>query len=364
MFFQPDKEESPVKAFSTLTRRGQITRLRRLATSVLSEYDLVDPKLAYLGHGFNTTFCIHAEAGAPVGRRAGYNPHRYLLRVHRPGWHGTQQSTRTMVQSEMLWLSALRQHTNLVVPESLTTKDGAYTSVGRDEGVPEARVCSALRWVNGRFQARSPKPIHLYRVGVLTAQLHNHALAWTRPAGFARHRWDWDALFGDAISFTDLSASDVWEIVPAPYRAVLEEAAIAWQRVLDRWGKDAAVWGLIHADLHLDNVIFAAGEARPIDFDDCGFGYWLYDIAVALWELRLQDDWPAFRQAFLDGYAQHRPLPHDQLPYLDTFIAAREATIGLATAAMTREVPAYREYLDEDMRSVAETIEAIGQKGS
>jgi len=83
-----------------------------------------------------------------------------------------------------------------------------------------------------------------------------------------------------------------------------------------------------------------------------------------LWELRLHDHWSAFCQAFLDGYAQHRPVPLDQLPYLDTFIAAREAMIGLATAAMTREVPEYGEYLDEDMRSVAETIEAIGQTGS
>ncbi len=353
-----------MNVFSTLTRRGQITRLRRLATSILPEYDLVDPKLAYLGHGFNTTFCIHAEAGVSVVQSAGYDPNRYLLRVHRPGWHGTQQGTRTLVQSEMFWLSALRHHTNLVVPEPLATKGGAYTAVGRDEGVPEARVCSALRWVNGRFHAQSPKPIDLYRVGVLTAQLHNHAVAWTLPAGFARHRWDWDALFGDTISFTDLSASEVWEIVPAPYRPVLEEAAIALQLVLDVLGKDSEVWGLIHADLHLDNVIFATGEARPIDFDDCGFGYWLYDIAVVLWELRLQDHWSAFRQAFLDGYAQHRPVPHDQLPYLDTFIAAREAMIGLATAAMTREVPEYHEYLDEDMCSVAETIQAIVRKGA
>ena len=154
-----------MKAFSTLTRRGQIIRLRRLATSVLAEYDLIDPKLAYLGHGFNTTFCIHTAADPSSRQRAGYNPKRCLLRVHRPGWHGTQQGTRTMVQSEMRWLSALSQQTDLVVPEPLATKDGAYTAVGRDGGVPEARVCSVLRWVNGRFHAQSPRPIHLYRVG-------------------------------------------------------------------------------------------------------------------------------------------------------------------------------------------------------
>lgn len=353
-----------MNAFSTLTRRGQIIRLRRLAISVLPTYDLVDPKLTNLGHGFNTTFCIHAEPGRTVEQSAEYNPNRYLLRIHRPGWHGTQQVTRTAVQSEMFWLSALRQQTNLIVPEPLVTKDGAYTIVGHDKGVPEARVCSVLSWVNGRFYAQSPKPIHLYRVGALTAQLHNHAVAWSLPSGFTRHRWDWDALFGNAITFTDLSAAEVWTIVPAPYRAVLEKAATALQRAIEVMGKDSEVWGLIHADLHLENVLFAAGEARPIDFDDCGFGYWLYDIAVVLWELRLHDHWSAFYQAFLDGYAEHRPVPHDQLPYLDTFIAAREAMIGLTTAAMTREVPEYGKYLEEDMRSVAETIDAIRPKGS
>ena len=162
-----------------------------------------------------------------------------------------------------------------------------------------------------------------------------------------------------------LSASEIWAIVPEdPYRGVLEEAASSLQPVMDELGTGAEAWGLIHADLHLENVVFANGQARPIDFDDCGFGYWLYDIAVALWELRLHDHWSALYQAFLDGYAQHRPVPHDQLLYLDAFIAAREATIGLAMAAMTHDVPEYRVYLDEDMRNAAETIRAIVGKGS
>ena len=32
--------------------------------------------------------------------------------------------------------------------------------------------------------------------------------------------------------------------------------------------------------------LFMRREVGLIDFDDCGFGYRLYDIAVALWELR------------------------------------------------------------------------------
>jgi Ser/Thr protein kinase RdoA (MazF antagonist) len=196
-------------------------------------------------------------------------------------------------------------------------------------------------------------------VGALAAQLHNHAAGWTIPAGFVRSAWGWDALFGDAIRFTPLSAPEVWALIPPSARRVFEEAALALRRAIGELGGDPEVWGLIHADLHLDNVLFAGGEARPIDFDDSGYGYWLYDIAVALWELRLHRHWPAFRQAFWDGYARHRPVPYGQLPYLDTFIAAREAMIGLATAAMMQEAPADIVYLEQDMCDVAERIEAI-----
>ena len=55
---------------------------------------------------------------------------------------------------------------------------------------------------------------------------------------------------------------------------------------MQRLGQGPNVFGLIHADAHLDNVLFDGQQARLIDFDDCGFGYRIYDVAVALWELR------------------------------------------------------------------------------
>jgi Ser/Thr protein kinase RdoA (MazF antagonist) len=66
---------------------------------------------------------------------------------------------------------------------------------------------------------------------------------------------------------------------------------------------------LIHADLHLDNALFHRGEVQVIDFDDCGHGYLVYDLAVALWELRHRPDYQAFQDAMLAGYGSVRPLP-------------------------------------------------------
>ena len=61
----------------------------------------------------------------------------------------------------------------------------------------------------------------------------------------------------------------------------------------------------------------------------CGFGYRIYDIAVALWELRHRDDYPTFKDAVVRGYTEHRPLPAEQMEHLDAFIAAREVAFGL-----------------------------------
>ena len=68
--------------------------------------------------------------------------------------------------------------------------------------------------------------------------------------------------------------------------AGFDRVAARMRRVMMQLGDSADKVGLIHADLHLDNALFWRDNVRVIDFDDCGFGYWLYDIAVALWELR------------------------------------------------------------------------------
>ncbi len=46
-------------------------------------------------------------------------------------------------------------------------------------------------------------------------------------------------------------------------------------------------------------------DVRVIDFDDCGFGYWLHDIAVALWELRHRHDYERFRDALIAEVLQN-----------------------------------------------------------
>ena len=131
------------------------------------------------------------------------------------------------------------------------------------------------------------------------------------------------------------------------------------ERVLRQLGEGGGQFGLIHADLHLDNALFWRGEVRVIDFDDCGFGYWLYDIAVALWELRHRDDYGRFRAALIDGYAQHRPLPPGGLAHLDDFIATRNVAFGLWFAGTAQVNPAFRAGLDEVFENTRQSLDTL-----
>jgi Ser/Thr protein kinase RdoA (MazF antagonist) len=95
---------------------------------------------------------------------------------------------------------------------------------------------------------------------------------------------------------------------------------------MDRFGQGPDAFGLIHAEIGVGaNVLYGGGEARVIDFDDCALGYWMFDVGVALSDLRGHEAFPQYRDAFRDGYAEVRRLPEEQWAHLDLFIATWHA---------------------------------------
>jgi len=84
-------------------------------------------------------------------------------------------------------------------------------------------------------------------------------------------------------------------------------------------------------------VLFHRGEARTIDFDDGGYGYWVYDLAIPLIDLDGNEALPIFRDALLKGYAEIRTIPEEQLEKLELFQAAfRALEIIWGTASTLR----------------------------
>jgi Ser/Thr protein kinase RdoA (MazF antagonist) len=123
---------------------------------------------------------------------------------------------------------------------------------------------------------------------------------------------------------------------------------------MDTLGQEPRAFGLIHADLCLgeeSNVLFHKGQARPIDFDDCGYGHWIYDLAVPLAHWQTAAQWATYRQALLGGYARVRPLSGPpgvgaHLAHLELFMAARHVSEILWGIDQAQHNAHFRQELD------------------
>jgi Ser/Thr protein kinase RdoA (MazF antagonist) len=325
--------------------------MRQLAGGALEAYGLAGARFKLLRHAGNTLFRVASPDAAP-GREATalYEPGQYLLRIHEPGYQATEA-----IALEMEWLAAMSREANLPVPEPVPRLDGRLLAQVSTEGVPEARNCSLLRWLKGRFLTKGIGPCHFRAQGRLMARLHDFAAHWQPPASLTKRHWDWDGLFG-AVEGSGLPPGEAWSLLPPSTVAPFEAVARQVRQIMDEWGRGAEVYGLIHADLGVDaNVLFwgSPPEARAIDFDDSGFGYWMYDLAVSLEHVRDDTAYPRFRDALLEGYAEHHTLPEVQLEQLELFMAAFYVYVSLWAAAMAYLHPKHREELFERLQRAA-----------
>lgn len=303
--------------FRQLTRREQIRLLRRLAEAALTRYTIGPSSLSLLNHSYHTTFLVTGSDGS-----------RYVLHVLRPEEEQlTEARSKVRVESELWWLDRLRADLDLAVPTVVRAPTGeGVVSVAdsRPRGcptpeVPEARLCTLFRWIEGRFLLHRLTPAHLEQVGRLTGRLHNHSAQLTVPPGFDRplvDRTDGETeefvarLFADHVS---AASGDVM-------RAVVHR--VRWAQ--EKLGRGSHTYGLIHADIHQKNYMFSDGELRLIDFGDCGWGHYLYDLAVTVHQLGNLPQKPALRSALLAGYRQVRDLSPAHEALIDAFCLLRE----------------------------------------
>jgi Ser/Thr protein kinase RdoA (MazF antagonist) len=345
------------KPFADLSTRGQVARLKRLALAALPAFGVEAARVVPLQHFGNTTYRVEAPGGS-----------RYVLRVQRPNLHSIAE-----VRSEVAWLAALRRDTGLSVPEPVPAQDGDLLTVADGEGVPEARVCVLFRWMEGQFVDAGLQPRHLERVGAFTARLHDHAARWTPPPGFVRRRVEnlFDAVLDPVDPLSERVVAACRERVGtlfAPEDGALVAAALDRVRaMLADLDEAGGTFGLIHADLHQWNYLFDHGTLCAIDFDDCGYGYFLYDLAVTLSpsSVHYREDYPALRAALLRAYGRLRPLPPDPEQCVETWLIFRRVQL-LMWALESRDEPAFATWRDDcadDLRKLRAAMASSVQRG-
>jgi Ser/Thr protein kinase RdoA (MazF antagonist) len=328
-----------MRSYEELTPIGRIRRMRGLARAALNAYGLAGARFKLIRQAGNTLFRVK-ETNPTSGGSDVYVAGEYMLRLHQPGYQSTGA-----IELELAWLAAMCREVSLPIPEPLSTPDGRRLVRVSIAGVPGETNCSILRWVRGRSLTRNYRPEHYRAQGRLMARLHRFSEGWVLPAGTSKRKYDWEGLFRDDLE-EDMPASEAWSLLPREYVAPFKVVAGRIRQVMDRLGKGPAVYGLIHADLGLDaNILFWRGDARAIDFDDSGFGYYAYDLSLALEHCQEDKKLSCYRQALLEGYTQVRPLPEEQQAQLNLFLAAYYVYFSLWAASAAKKYHHHKEEL-------------------
>jgi Ser/Thr protein kinase RdoA (MazF antagonist) len=95
------------------------------------------------------------------------------------------------------------------------------------------------------------------------------------------------------------------------------------ERRLDRFGKRPDRFNLIHGDMRLANLLVDSGTIKVIDFDDCGFSWFLYDCATTVSFFEDRADVPVLLDAWVRGYRRVGTLSAEEEAEIETFVMLR-----------------------------------------
>jgi len=278
----------------------------RHAIAALSHYDLPASSTARLiSLSENATFIVKDEKPLGVLRI-------YLSNAGRPD----------AIRSELAWIDALRGDGAVDTPAIRRTRNNDV--IARFEIDGESRVCSLFEYVPGS-EITDHTPATYETVGRIAAQIHSHSRHWQRPADFTRRTWDLEAILGEGAEWGD------WRDGPGldeNSRNLLERTEAVVRQRLANYTVDGDRGGLAHCDLRAANLMIGEdGRIWAIDFDDCGFSWFLWDLCSTTTFIEHLPEVDGVAAGWLKGYQTVRKLSADDLKVVPDLVMLRRLHI-------------------------------------
>ena len=299
--------------------RPRLPELSPLVTAALTQYGISSGRIESLRYYDNATFRVSAEGRGP-----------YVLRVT------SNHYSRLELESEMQWLRAMQGVPGVRVPLPVTALDGSLVVSAAAPGLGAPRWCNLFAWLEGVHppEERISGP-ELAEVGAAIARLHDRSHTFATPSDFVRPHWDgrrWDQLdVGDTYRRIIAYLEHHFEAVAIHRFKALVHGCRTWMGEL---GSAAPEYGLVHGDFHAGNCLLGGAGVAFIDFEDLGWGHYLYDVATILFGMLDRPEYAGLVSGFARGYASVRPLPQSFPERLAQFQALR--SVFLTSLVVTR----------------------------
>ena len=255
------------------------------AAVMLYALDSVSFQMSGVGFDFaNILFFLHTEDA------------RFTLRIYRAG------TSIDKIRSEIHWLQALWNKERIKTLSPVPGRDGEMIQSISPNNLP-SRYATMYDWIPGEtlhthFEAKKT-PELIRSLGTMVGRMHAVSQTLELPDGFTRPRYDMDWVTSkiEAALGSDMDAS-------TEEQAKLSSLLSRFSQFATEYGEGRDVFGLIHSDLELHNIIVSDGQPCPIDVMEFGFGYYLSDI-LTLSRHFSEDE----QTIFFEGYQEIRPLP-------------------------------------------------------
>ena len=284
----------------------QVQLLLELATQAVGNWDLpggVAVRLINLSE--NATYAVTAASGR-----------KWALRIHRDGYH-----SKAAIASELAWLQDLRAGDVVVTPAPVAGRNGEVIQVVSHPRLG-ARHAVLSDWEAGSEPGIGQDLTGPFAVlGEAAARMHRHARRWARPPGFTRPVWNFDTALGEGDPHWGRWRDGMG--VDAEKAAIFGRAVAVIGRRLAEYGQGTDRFGLIHCDLRLANLLVDGDVVKVIDFDDCGFGWFMYDAATPVSFYEHAPQVPDLIEAWKLGYRRVTDLPRADEAEIPTFVMLR-----------------------------------------
>jgi len=260
-----------------------IKQLEAFSFQILSSYPIDVKSVVSINYEYNATLKVETTDGQLFALRINTNSPR----------------TPENLRAEIAFVRLLAEDGRVKVPHPIENREGDFYTSILHEASGRMFHCVLYSWILGEELEEEPQnEQQLFALGAAMATMHLAVEGFELPEGSSLPTFD------DPLWWTEDFLLSEKSVLDAEAKDLISQALAAIKSGVAKFFANGTP-RLIHADMHGGNALWYEGSLSVIDFDDCGIGFPLQDLATALYYLDTPEQDVAFRQ----GYESIAPVP-------------------------------------------------------
>jgi Ser/Thr protein kinase RdoA (MazF antagonist) len=310
-----------------------IKHLEAFSLQILSSYSIDVKSVVSINYEYNATLKVETTNGQLFALRINTNSPR----------------TPENLRAEIAFVRLLAEDGRVKVPHPIENRDGNFYTSILHEASGRMFHCVLYSWILGEELEEEPQnEQQLFALGAAMATMHLAAQSFELPEGSSLPTFD------DPLWWTEDFLLSEKSVLDAEAKDLISQALAAIKSGVAKFYANGTP-RVIHADMHGGNALWYEGSLSVIDFDDCGIGFPLQDLATALYYL----DTPEQDAAFKEGYASVAPVPQCSEKEMSMLFLQRRIVLlnYLYETSNLKHRSVIPEYQEETLRRIRNFLE-------